>query len=72
MPGDIKIDEQPVPMPESWVLKFTNQLESMSIGQSFIMPLEHRDFIYPVASKVGIKVKTRKIDESNVRVWRAN
>jgi hypothetical protein len=48
----------------------TGVLRSMKVGDSFVTALENRTSATSAAPRLNIKVTTRKISETEVRVWR--
>ena len=68
----IKIDRG-VPLPETkWHSKnpLVLAMEKMKDGDSFEYPLTKRTMLSYCASKAGIVIATRIIDQSTLRVWR--
>ncbi len=47
-------------------------IRSMKIGDSFLFPAIDRNTPYASARRLGIKIKMRRVDDDNVRIWRVS
>lgn len=45
-------------------------MREMKIGDSFVYPLHKRSDITPLAQRSGITTTTRKVSDTEIRVWR--
>lgn len=48
----------------------TPKLREMKVGDSFKCLPHMRYYLSTLAKRAGIKITTRKVDDSNIRVWR--
>lgn len=67
--GEIKI-EKGIPMPQrfqrgSWLV-----IKDMAIGDSFVVDAGKRASICGYGKRYNMKLSTRKIDDTKIRVWR--
>ncbi len=60
--------EKNVVMPQRGEL--TKVLRGMEIGDSFLYPVSSRTTVRPIAVHAGIKIATRKVSNTEIRVWR--
>jgi hypothetical protein len=61
----------PVPSRNSHSGKLMMALKQMEVGDSMIVPLKVRTFVYTQANRqLGFKLKYRRIDDSTGRLWR--
>lgn len=68
MNNEIKI-ETGIPIPTRGALKW-EFIKDLEIGQSFTTGLTLRMTVANTAKRHGIKITTRKINDSEMRVWR--
>lgn len=45
-------------------------LLQMEVGDSFVLPIEDRQKVYSNASYYGLKITTRRVSDTQIRVWR--
>lgn len=62
--------ETGIDIPKERMDGLTNFLRSVDIGESFVAPIRARQSIIPISNQIGIKIKTRKINNHEIRVWR--
>lgn len=62
--------ENNIPIPENRKQGLTEIIKALKIGDSFIMPLDERAKAVPTAKQIGYKVMTRKISDTEARIWR--
>ena len=48
----------------------TDILRKLDVGDSFLYKADKRTSVAPTANNIGIKVTTKKISDTEVRVWR--
>ena len=63
----IKIEKN-IPMPKK--NNTTEVMRGMSVGDSFVIPFGVHRGVYQIAINAGIKIKTKKLSNDEVRVWR--
>lgn len=49
---------------------YVTAFRQMKIGDSFVLPIKSRAGPYLAARRLGIKVIVRKINDTEVRIWR--
>ena len=62
--------EKNIPAPGENRTSITQFLRNLEIGDSFICERCHREKLHGLAGKARMKIKTKKVDEENIRVWR--
>lgn len=60
--------EKNIPIPEK--NSFSDQLRKMEIGDSFVISLKERGKINGYSVNLGIKFTSKKISDTDCRVWR--
>lgn len=62
--------ENGVPMPDRYNRgSIASLLRSMEVGDSCVIPRRSSN-LHSCAKRVGMKVATRKVSETEVRIWR--
>ena len=61
--------EKHVPIPTHRGKGITDTLRKLKVGDSFIIPLEQRNSLYPPSYRLKIKISVRTA-ENGFRVWR--
>ena len=64
----IKIEKN-VPMPESKGRGFSAALRKLKPGESFVIPIDARSSIRTLATRLGMRISVRTLDEARIRVW---
>lgn len=59
--------ENNIPPPEEG---FSKVIDKMEVGQSFILPLHKRSGVRSYFFLRGLKCRTKKINDTQARVWR--
>ncbi len=60
--------EKNIPISDGYGI--TDFLRKMEIGDSAVVPAKQRASISTCGKQIGLIIKTRKIDDENVRIWR--
>lgn len=64
--------EKNIPLPHGWTKAGVGKypFATMAVGDSFLMPLAVRNSVSTYASRHNIKLVSRKISDTEARVWR--
>lgn len=62
--------ESNIPIPTLRLTGLTGRLRQLELGDSFTSPKRNRGTLVTSAHRVGIKIVTRKVDDTTIRVWR--
>jgi len=69
---EIQIVEN-VPIPPRFnkkITALTDTMRALKVGDSFAVPIQKRSSVLSSANLAGIRITTRKISDTEVRVWR--
>jgi len=69
------IVEKGIPMPEPKERNFRDKvkatLETMEVGDSFVIDMGYSNNFYHYAQKMGLKTVSQKVNSTQLRIWRA-
>lgn len=72
-PSPVKIDKGiPIPRIRPRNGKWSSTMSTMKVGDSFLYPRKSRNNLAWMARNTGISITTRKVSDSEVRVWRTH
>jgi hypothetical protein len=64
--------DKSVPLPANWRGKYIDTIRAMEVGDSFVCSYGNNvsSMIHTAARRVGFKCVTRRVSQSELRVWR--
>lgn len=65
----IKI-EHDIPIDEFHYGYIISQIKTMKVGDSFLFDISKRGYIGSIFRRAGMKCQSRKVNDTEVRVWR--
>ncbi len=60
----------PVPVAKASNAGLSGTLKKLEVGDSFVWSIVAKSNVHYYAMRVGIKVTTRKVSETEIRIWR--
>jgi hypothetical protein len=62
--------ESGIPFPDEEINEVWRAMQQMEVSQSILVPRTHTKQVHARAHFYKIKVRTKKVDSLNIRVWR--